>query len=71
MCIRDSHGDGVRDIALRVEDAERAYVEAMRRGARSIQEPLTVHDEQGRITKATIATYGDTCLLYTSLLILS
>ena len=34
MCIRDSHGDGVRDIALRVEDAERAYVEAMRRGAR-------------------------------------
>lgn len=54
------HGDGVRDIALRVEDAERAYVEAMRRGARSIQEPLTMRDQQGLVTKATIATYGDT-----------
>ena len=54
------HGDGVRDIALRVEDAERAYVEALRRGARGIQEPTLLEDAHGRVTKATIATYGDT-----------
>ena len=47
------HGDGVRDIALRVEDAERAYVEALRRGARGIQEPTLLEDAHGRVTKAT------------------
>jgi 4-hydroxyphenylpyruvate dioxygenase len=54
------HGDGVKDIALRVEDAEKAYIEALRRGARGILEPTRLSDEQGSITKATIATYGDT-----------
>lgn len=54
------HGDGVRDIALRVADAEAAYSETIRRGARSIQEPITLSDEHGSVTKATIATYGDT-----------
>ena len=34
------HGDGVKDIALRVADAVAAYREALRRGARSVQEPI-------------------------------
>jgi 4-hydroxyphenylpyruvate dioxygenase len=54
------HGDGVRDIALRVADAEAAYIEAIRRGGTSVQEPTTLRDEHGRVVKASIATYGDT-----------
>src|ERR1041384_2327688 len=33
------HGDGVRDIALQVKDADFAYAEALRRGAKSVTEP--------------------------------
>lgn len=54
------HGDGVRDIALRVADAEAAYVEALRRGARGVAEPAASEDERGRVVRASIATYGDT-----------
>ena len=54
------HGDGVKDIALRVADAAAAYREALRRGARSVQEPATSEDTFGRVVRASIATYGDT-----------
>ncbi|MBI4498513.1 MAG: 4-hydroxyphenylpyruvate dioxygenase [Chloroflexi bacterium] len=54
------HGDGVRDIALRVEDAAAAYHVAIARGARSVQEPTVSEDEGGIIKQAAIATYGDT-----------
>lgn len=54
------HGDGVRDIALEVEDVDRAYSETTKRGARSILEPTSVSDEHGTIRRAAIATYGDT-----------
>ncbi|HEV8463325.1 MAG TPA: 4-hydroxyphenylpyruvate dioxygenase [Gaiellaceae bacterium] len=53
------HGDGVKDIALRVPDAEEAYRQAVQRGARSVAEPKVVEDEFGKVTLATIATYGD------------
>jgi 4-hydroxyphenylpyruvate dioxygenase len=53
------HGDGVKDIALRVPDARRAYEEAVARGARSVREPATVEDDVGTVELATIATYGD------------
>jgi 4-hydroxyphenylpyruvate dioxygenase len=53
------HGDGVKDIALRVPDAREAYRQAVQRGARGIAEPHTVEDEFGSVTIATIATYGD------------
>ena len=53
------HGDGVKDIALRVPDARYAYEEAVKRGARGVREPETVEDEFGRVELATIATYGD------------
>jgi 4-hydroxyphenylpyruvate dioxygenase len=54
------HGDGVREIALWVDDAEAAYRETTRRGARGIQEPAVREDENGRIRIAVIAAYGDT-----------
>ncbi len=54
------HGEGVKDIALRVEDCEKAFQEAVSRGAIPIMEPTEYSDESGTIKKATIATYGDT-----------
>jgi len=54
------HGDGVRDIALEVEDVDRAFKETTKRGARGVQEPTTVRDESGEIRRAAVATYGDT-----------
>jgi 4-hydroxyphenylpyruvate dioxygenase len=54
------HGDGVRDIALWVDDAESAWREATRRGARSVREPETLGDEHGEVRLSAIAIYGDT-----------
>src|SRR5437667_1938765 len=54
------HGDGVHDIALEVEDVDRAYKGATKRGARRVQEPTTVRDDQGEIRRASVGTYGDT-----------
>ena len=54
------HGDGVRDIALEVDDAESAYNETIKRGAEGILEPIKIEDENGYIIKSAIATYGDT-----------
>ncbi|MCA9754548.1 MAG: 4-hydroxyphenylpyruvate dioxygenase [Candidatus Eisenbacteria bacterium] len=54
------HGDGVYDIALRVDDAEKVYAEAVRRGAPSVYEPREVRDAEGAMKKAAIQTYGDT-----------
>jgi 4-hydroxyphenylpyruvate dioxygenase len=54
------HGDGVRDIALEVEDVDRAYQETTKRGARGVEAPTTVKDDSGEIRRASVATYGDT-----------
>lgn len=54
------HGDGVRDIALWVDDADSAYRETIKRGARGIMEPLILKDEYGEVKKSAIAIYGDT-----------
>lgn len=54
------HGDGVVDIALQVEDADFAFEEAVRRGARPAIEPHDVTDEHGAVRRAAIHTYGDT-----------
>jgi 4-hydroxyphenylpyruvate dioxygenase len=54
------HGDGVRDIALWVDDAETAWRETTRRGAQSVQEPQITSDEYGKVQSASIALYGDT-----------
>jgi 4-hydroxyphenylpyruvate dioxygenase len=54
------HGDGIKDVALRVENAERAYREATSRGARGVLAPTERHDEYGSVKLASIATYGET-----------
>src|SRR5918911_1314958 len=54
------HGDGVKDISLRVPSASDAYRQAVQRGARGVIEPHWVDDEFGRVELATIATYGET-----------
>jgi 4-hydroxyphenylpyruvate dioxygenase len=54
------HGDGVKDVAFRVESAERAYREATSRGARGVMEPTARSDQYGSVTVASIATYGET-----------
>ena len=54
------HGDGVRDVALWVDDAESAWRETTARGARSVREPETLRDGDGVARVASIAAYGDT-----------
>jgi 4-hydroxyphenylpyruvate dioxygenase len=54
------HGDGVKDLAMLVEDVDRAHTECVRRGARSVTPPTDMTDENGTIRYAAIATYGDT-----------
>src|SRR5215469_3414195 len=54
------HGDGVRDVALWVDDARQAWKETTKRGARSVHEPYELKDKYGTVKLAAIATYGDT-----------
>jgi 4-hydroxyphenylpyruvate dioxygenase len=54
------HGDGVRDIALWVDDAEAAWTATVDRGARSIRPPETLTDSNGDVRLASISIYGDT-----------
>ena len=54
------HGDGVRDIAFEVDDADRAFAEAVRRGAEPAEEPYELSDEYGAVRRAAVRTYGDT-----------
>ena len=54
------HGDGVRDIALWVDDAEAAWHAATSRGAESVRPPETLADDHGQVRVSAIATYGDT-----------
>jgi 4-hydroxyphenylpyruvate dioxygenase len=53
------HGDGARDVALRVPDAREAYRQAVQRGARGVREPFRLEDGAGSVELASIATYGD------------
>ncbi|HEV2083883.1 MAG TPA: 4-hydroxyphenylpyruvate dioxygenase [Gemmatimonadales bacterium] len=54
------HGDGVRDIALWVDDAREAFDVAVERGARPAQQPTVLKDDAGEVVLAAIHTYGDT-----------
>jgi len=54
------HGDGIKDIALVVDDVEKAYTGAVSRGAIEIMPPSTLEDDNGKLKKAIIGTYGDT-----------
>jgi 4-hydroxyphenylpyruvate dioxygenase len=54
------HGDGVRDVALRVASAEAAFAEAVRRGAVPVRAPFEEKDDHGIVKRATIAAFGET-----------
>lgn len=58
------HGDGVKVIALWVDDAYSAHEETVKRGARSFLEPETLSDEKGEIKRSGIYTYGETIHLF-------
>jgi 4-hydroxyphenylpyruvate dioxygenase len=58
------HGDGVKVIALWVDDARSAYEETTKRGAKSYLEPTVETDEHGEIVKAGIYTYGETVHMF-------
>ncbi|HEX8729088.1 MAG TPA: 4-hydroxyphenylpyruvate dioxygenase [Ktedonobacterales bacterium] len=54
------HGDGVKDIALEVPDAAKAYQQAIAAGARSAMEPTVTEDSFGQVRRSAIYTYGET-----------
>ena len=54
------HGDGVKDIAFHVDDADLAFHEAVARGASPVVEPRDLSDAHGTMRHAAIATYGET-----------
>ena len=58
------HGDGVKVIALLVDDAKKAYKETTERGAKSYLKPVTESDEFGEVVKSGIFTYGETVHLF-------
>ncbi len=58
------HGDGVKVIALWVEDAKKAYLETTKRGAKSYFSPKTDRDEFGEVVSSGIYTYGETVHIF-------
>ncbi|MDQ2924561.1 MAG: 4-hydroxyphenylpyruvate dioxygenase [Acidobacteriota bacterium] len=58
------HGDGVKVLALRVEDATSAWNETTKRGGKSYLEPTTLQDDDGEVVMSGIHTYGDTVHLF-------
>jgi 4-hydroxyphenylpyruvate dioxygenase len=58
------HGDGVKVLALKVDDATSAWNETTRRGAKSYMEPVTLSDDDGKVVMSGIHTYGDTVHLF-------
>lgn len=60
----NKHGDGVKVIALWVDDARKSYEETVKRGAKSYFEPVVEEDEHGQVIRAGIHTYGDTVHIF-------
>ena len=60
----DTHGDGVKVVALWVDDATYAYETAIARGARSYMEPKVEEDQHGKVVRAGIYTYGETVHIF-------
>jgi 4-hydroxyphenylpyruvate dioxygenase len=54
------HGDGVKVLALWVDDARKSFEETTKRGAVAAQEPTVLTDAYGEVVVASIRTYGDT-----------
>lgn len=60
----EKHGDGVKVVALWVPDATHAYNEAVKRGAKHYMSPTVEEDENGKVTRSGIYTYGETVHIF-------
>ncbi|MEO6723403.1 MAG: 4-hydroxyphenylpyruvate dioxygenase [Ferruginibacter sp.] len=58
------HGDGVKYLALKVDDATSAWEETTSRGAKSFMEPSHLKDDNGEVVLSGIHTYGETVHLF-------
>lgn len=58
------HGDGVKVVALWVEDARSAWEETTKRGAKSFMEPTVEKDAHGEVVRAGVYTYGETVHMF-------
>lgn len=58
------HGDGVRVLALWVDDATKAWEETTKRGGKSFLEPEVLEDKNGKVVRSGIHTYGDTIHMF-------
>ena len=58
------HGDGVKVLALKVEDATSAWEETTKRGGKSYMKPETLSDAKGKVVISGIHTYGETVHLF-------
>lgn len=58
------HGDGVKILALKVDNATKAWEETTKRGGKSYMEPTTLKDDQGEVVVSGIHTYGETIHLF-------
>ena len=58
------HGDGVKFVALWVDDAKKSWEETTKRGAKSYMEPTVEKDEHGEVVRAGIYTYGETVHMF-------
>src|SRR6187399_245985 len=58
------HGDGVKALALKVDDATSAWEETTKRGAKSYMQPHRLKDNDGEVVVSGIHTYGDTVHLF-------
>ena len=58
------HGDGVKVVALWVEDARSAFEETTKRGAKPFMEPEVEKDEHGEVVRSGIYTYGETVHMF-------
>ncbi len=58
------HGDGVKFLALKVDDATDAWSQTTQRGGKSFMEPQILTDEEGEVVMSGIHTYGETVHLF-------
>lgn len=56
----EKHGDAVKDVAFEVDSVDAVYRAAVANGAEAVRGPETVEDKDGKVTTATIRTYGQT-----------
>lgn len=60
----NTHGDGVKVVALWVDDATKSWEETTKRGARSFMEPTVEQDDYGQVVRSGIYTYGETAHIF-------